>query len=341
MKRFPITGRSLALLAALGLSQGANLQAQVPGVDPGLAAPAPNAVPGVPGVPGSPLVPYGVPQPPVPPVPAVPAVPPVPPVEAVPPGGVVIENGPAAPIPAYTSPAATSYTNYKQIPVFIPPSARSGVDPKDKTKGENLLEAYYKPKFPNTLPLHGTNGASWGPGGHVASGMRVGQPYNWSRGGYPGSGPAAGLALASGGGAGAVYGPVPVDYGAGQAAYGPVAYGAPAGGSGCGCNRGRHAGAVSGPVGYGAVGYGPVAYGPAGYDGAGYGAGVGDPGASVNAAFGGGAGAFSSNPHEYHFGPGFHRHTDHAHYRFPYYSYRAPWYHPGPASYNRDTNYPW
>ncbi len=38
---------------------------------------------------------------------------------------------------------------------------------------------------------------------------------------------------------------------------------------------------------------------------------------------------------------GFHRHSDHAHYRFPYYSYRRPWYHPGHASYNRDTNYPW
>jgi hypothetical protein len=330
MKRFPITGRSLALLAALGLSQGANLRAQVPGVDPGLAAPAPSAVPVVP---GNPLVPYGVPQPVGPASPMVPA----------PPGSVVIENGAGAPVPVpgYTSPAATTYSNYKQIPVFIPPSARSGVDPKDKTKGENLLEAYYAPKFPNTLPLHGTNGPAWGPGGHVASGMRVGQPYNWSRGGYPGSGPAAGLALASGGGAGAVYGPMPVDYGAGEVAHGPVAYGAPAGGSGCGCNRGRHAGAVSGPVGYGAAGYGPVAYGPAGYGAAGYGAGVGDPGASVNAAFGGGAGAFSSNPHEYHFGPGFHRHSDHAHYRFPYYSYRAPWYHPGPASYNRDTNYPW
>lgn len=47
------------------------------------------------------------------------------------------------------------------------------------------------------------------------------------------------------------------------------------------------------------------------------------------------------NPYNYHFGPGFHRNQDMGHYRFPYYSYRRPWYHPGYPSYNRDTNYPW
>lgn len=42
-----------------------------------------------------------------------------------------------------------------------------------------------------------------------------------------------------------------------------------------------------------------------------------------------------------HFGPGYHRHTVQGHYRFPYYSYRRPWYFQGPPSYNRDTNLAW
>jgi hypothetical protein len=49
----------------------------------------------------------------------------------------------------------------------------------------------------------------------------------------------------------------------------------------------------------------------------------------------------TSDPYEYHYGPGFHRHSDHAHYRFPYDSYRRPWYYPGHPSYTRDTNFPW
>lgn len=47
------------------------------------------------------------------------------------------------------------------------------------------------------------------------------------------------------------------------------------------------------------------------------------------------------DPYTYHFGPGFYRHSEHGHYRFPYYSYRRPWYYPGFAGYNRDTNLPW
>uniref|UniRef100_A0A7C2P249 Uncharacterized protein n=1 Tax=Schlesneria paludicola TaxID=360056 RepID=A0A7C2P249_9PLAN len=54
-------------------------------------------------------------------------------------------------------------------------------------------------------------------------------------------------------------------------------------------------------------------------------------------------GQFSNtgNPYYDHYGPGFHRHSLHGHYRFPYYTYRAPWYYPGRAVYNRDTNLPW
>lgn len=49
----------------------------------------------------------------------------------------------------------------------------------------------------------------------------------------------------------------------------------------------------------------------------------------------------TGNPYDDHFGPGFHRNSLHGHYRFPYYNYRAPWYFPGRAVYNRDTNFPW
>lgn len=49
----------------------------------------------------------------------------------------------------------------------------------------------------------------------------------------------------------------------------------------------------------------------------------------------------TGNPYYDHFGPGFHRDSLYGHYRFPYYNYRAPWYYPGRAVYNRDTNMPW
>ncbi|MDZ4684779.1 MAG: hypothetical protein SH850_06775 [Planctomycetaceae bacterium] len=55
----------------------------------------------------------------------------------------------------------------------------------------------------------------------------------------------------------------------------------------------------------------------------------------------GGQFANTGNPYDDHYGPGFHRHSLHGHYRFPYYTYRAPWYYPGRAVYNRDTNQPW
>ena len=49
----------------------------------------------------------------------------------------------------------------------------------------------------------------------------------------------------------------------------------------------------------------------------------------------------TGNPYNDHFGPGFQRNSLHGHYRFPYYNYRAPWYFPGKAVYNRDTNFAW
>jgi hypothetical protein len=57
-------------------------------------------------------------------------------------------------------------------------------------------------------------------------------------------------------------------------------------------------------------------------------------------SYGGGAGA-GGDPHNYHFGPGYYRSGEYGHYRFPFYSYRRPWYYPGFAGYNRDTNLPW
>ncbi|MCA9095733.1 MAG: hypothetical protein KDA68_19775 [Planctomycetaceae bacterium] len=54
------------------------------------------------------------------------------------------------------------------------------------------------------------------------------------------------------------------------------------------------------------------------------------------------AGGFSgSDPYTLHFGQGYYRSYEYGHHRFPYYSYRRPWYFPGHTSYNRDTNYPW
>jgi len=49
----------------------------------------------------------------------------------------------------------------------------------------------------------------------------------------------------------------------------------------------------------------------------------------------------AARPYDYHFGPGYYRAQEYGHYRFPYYSYRRPWYFPGHPSYNRDTNFPW
>lgn len=74
----------------------------------------------------------------------------------------------------------------------------------------------------------------------------------------------------------------------------------------------------------------PNPYSAANYEVAGYG---------VGTIPGYGPGGF--DPYTYHFGPGYQRSALYGHYRFPYYTYRAPWYFPGHAVYNRDTNFPW
>jgi hypothetical protein len=251
---------------------------------------------------------------------------------------------PSAPGRSGSTIPSPGYNNYKEIPVFVPYSARDQVDPKDKTKGENLLESYFAPKYPtNPGPLHPTHGPSWAPGGDVDTGMRVGRPYYWSNHSYPsyGAGPVgsvttAGFGYGPGstpwvtqtgcacnrGGAVAFHGGGQV-YGGGHVYGGaaPIYSGAGIGGASCGCGGG------------GVTGYGIGMYGVGQYGVGQYGMGGIAPGTY--------AGGFASDPYTYHFGPGFHRNSDHAHYRFPYYSYRRPWYHPGHASYNRDTNMPW
>jgi len=54
-----------------------------------------------------------------------------------------------------------------------------------------------------------------------------------------------------------------------------------------------------------------------------------------------GMGDPASDPYTYHFGPGFYRSGEFGHARFPYYSYRRPWYDVGHPVYARDTNLPW
>ena len=47
------------------------------------------------------------------------------------------------------------------------------------------------------------------------------------------------------------------------------------------------------------------------------------------------------DPYSFHYGPGFYRSNESGNLRFPYYSYRRPWYYYGQPSYDRDTNLPW
>lgn len=163
------------------------------------------------------------------------------------------------------------------------------------------------------------SGPYWAPGGTLQQGMRVGSPYYWSpsqRGAW-GSGAAGWDAQPwSGAGAPAAAGP--------YAGYGPGYAGSPG-----------SAGFVAGYGAAGVGGFGSVGWGAAGggWTALPYGGGQVGPWAYT--------GAYNGSPYDYHFGPGFHRHSDQAHYRFPYYSYRRPWYYPGHASYNRDTNFPW
>ena len=71
----------------------------------------------------------------------------------------------------------------------------------------------------------------------------------------------------------------------------------------------------------------------------GYEARVGSPAYYYDPA--GGQYVVTGDPYYDHFGPGFQRNSLHGHYRFPYYNYRAPWYYPGKAVYNRNTNFAW
>lgn len=80
--------------------------------------------------------------------------------------------------------------------------------------------------------------------------------------------------------------------------------------------------------GYG-YGYDPGFYG-AGYYGGGYYGGYGP---------GGWTGGIT--PYYQAFGPGYYRAAEYGHNRFPSYSYRAPWYFPGPTTFARDTNFAW
>ncbi|HET6422503.1 MAG TPA: hypothetical protein VFG20_02395 [Planctomycetaceae bacterium] len=101
-------------------------------------------------------------------------------------------------------------------------------------------------------------------------------------------------------------------------------------GNGYGYNR---------PQGYTATGMGPAAgvgpfWAPGGYE-----ARIGSP--YLYHDPNGGQFVVTGNPYSDHYGPGFHRSQLHGHYRFPYYNYRAPWYYPGRAVYNRDTNLHW
>lgn len=153
------------------------------------------------------------------------------------------------------------------------------------------------------------------PGGDPMTGVRVGSPYYWSgNGGAAYGGYGYGMAPAPGFDAGVQFGGRP----------------------GCGC-QGGGGGYAPGYGGYGynaGYGYGAAApvYGAPGY------AGVSFYGAGNGAGIGGG---YGGDPYYNHFGPGVYRNSDAGHYRFPYYSYRRPWYYPGHPSYNRDTNLPW
>ena len=91
------------------------------------------------------------------------------------------------------------------------------------------------------------------------------------------------------------------------------------------------------PGGYSGSAYGGTSgphWAPGGYE-----ARIGSPAYYHDPA--GGDYQVSGDPYQDHFGPGFQRHSLHGHYRFPYYNYRAPWYFPGRAVYNRNTNFVW
>ena len=189
-------------------------------------------------------------------------------------------------------------------------------------------------------------------GGHPPGGYenRIGSPYYWS---VPGS--TVPLAQVAGGGggysgggvAGGTYGGGGGSVGVGSVGVGSV--GGQAGG--CPCSRGQ-----SSTVGYqgDTAGYAPqVAYNNSQYkgsqyDGGQFGGGYANGGYADGGYASGGVGVDgpppvgpAADPYTHHFGPGYYRSGEFGHYRFPYYSYRRPWYDVGHPVYVRDTNLPW
>lgn len=148
----------------------------------------------------------------------------------------------------------------------------------------------------------------------VEAGEAAGYPYDVHYGGYPPGGYERRI--------GKPYywsvpgGTVPLDSFAARGSRGyDAGAGRPAPAAGCSCQKGETSG---GEVGWVGGGPGPLAHvaapvpaGPAG------------------------------DPYTYHFGPGFYRSNEFGHYRFPYYSYRRPWYDVGHPVRVRDTNLPW
>ena len=108
------------------------------------------------------------------------------------------------------------------------------------------------------------------------------------------------------------------------------------GGAFYGNSPGSMSGTASGayPIGYGDYTSSGPHWAPGGYEGR-----IGSPAYYHDPA--GGQYVVTGNPYYDHFGPGFQRTSLHGHYRFPYYNYRAPWYFPGRAVYNRNTNFAW
>jgi len=158
---------------------------------------------------------------------------------------------------------------------------------------------------------------------NASAGCNCSVPPSPAATGYVGGGPGYG-------GGYPMYGSGMGAYGGGMQGYGSpgsmsgVAYGGPAYGPG-------YAGAPFGAAGYNGGG---AVWAPGGYE-----ARVGSPVYYHDPA--GGQYVTTGNPYYDHFGPGFQRNSLQGHYRFPYYNYRAPWYYPGKAVYNRDTNFPW
>ncbi|MFN0196839.1 MAG: hypothetical protein ACKVT0_08825 [Planctomycetaceae bacterium] len=105
-------------------------------------------------------------------------------------------------------------------------------------------------------------------------------------------------------------------------------------GAGHGFGETVYGGGVS--SGYESYGFGSHGYGSSGYGSKSYMANYNWPNSADSALV-----PAHSDPVNFHFRPGLHRSGVSGHYRFPYYSYRRPWYHPGDASFQRNTQFPW